>query len=94
MPARLPFLLIISTPDQPWEQSDVPDQEGQSALYFGGMTYMSCSANYCWTPDYCIALLKWDDVSDPAKADGCRLTQANGDFGTGTTASSLARIVA
>ncbi|KAL1649628.1 hypothetical protein SLS61_006284 [Didymella pomorum] len=80
---------IISTPDQPWEQSGVPVQEGQYALYFGGKTYIAYSANYCWTPDYCVALLEWDGVSDPAtaaawkKSDGCRLTQANGNFGTG-----------
>lgn len=82
-------ITIISQPDQPWEQSEVPVQEGAYALYFGGKTYIAYSANYCWTPDYCVALLEWDGVSDPAtaaawkKLDGCRLTQANGNFGTG-----------
>ncbi len=67
----------------------MPVQEGQYGLYFGGKTYIAYSANYCWTPDYCVALLEWDGVSDPAtaaawkKSDGCGLTQANGNFGTG-----------
>ena len=82
-------LAIISQPDQPWEQSGVPVQEGQAALYFGGRTYIAYSANYCWTPDYCVALLEWDGSTDPAKAsawtksDGCVLSSANGNYGTG-----------
>ncbi|KFA76568.1 hypothetical protein S40288_01592 [Stachybotrys chartarum IBT 40288] len=82
-------LSIISQPDQPWEQSEVPVQEGAAALYFGGRTYLAYSANYCWTPDYCVALLEWDGRTDPAspgawtKSDGCVLSSANGNFGTG-----------
>ena len=82
-------LTIISQPDQAWEQSEVPVQEGQVGLYFGGKTYIAYSANYCWTPDYCVALLEWDGTSDPAtpgawtKSDGCLLSSANGNFGTG-----------
>ncbi|KZL63337.1 glycosyl family 43 [Colletotrichum incanum] len=84
-----PNITIISQPDQPWEQSEVPVQEGQYGLYFGGKTYIAYSANYCWTPDYCVALLEWDGVTDPSspsawtKSDGCKLTAANGNFGTG-----------
>ncbi|KAI8652726.1 hypothetical protein NW754_007612 [Fusarium falciforme] len=82
-------LSIISQPDQSWEQSGVPVQEGQNALYFGGKTYIAYSANYCWTPDYCVALLEWDGKTDPAKAaawkksNGCVLKSGNGSYGTG-----------
>ncbi|KAK1985304.1 hypothetical protein LZ30DRAFT_686282 [Colletotrichum cereale] len=40
-----PSIAIISRPDQPWEQSEVPVQEGQYGLYFGGKTYIAYSAN-------------------------------------------------
>ncbi|KAM5344411.1 hypothetical protein ACJ41O_012948 [Fusarium nematophilum] len=80
---------VISKPDQPWEQSGTPVQEGQFALYFGGKTYIAYSANYCWTPNYCVALLEWDGNTDPAKpaawkkSNGCVLSSANGNYGTG-----------
>ena len=82
-------LSIISEPDQAWEQSEVPVQEGPAALYFGGRTYIAYSANYCWTPEYCVALLEWDGSTDPAqraawtKSNGCVLKSANGNYGTG-----------
>ncbi|KAF4458596.1 Alpha-N-arabinofuranosidase 2 [Fusarium albosuccineum] len=82
-------LSIISQPDQSWEKSGTPVQEGQNALYFGGKTYIAYSANYCWTPDYCVALLEWDGKTDPAKAaawkksNGCVLKSGNGSYGTG-----------
>lgn len=82
-------ITTISTPDQTWEQSGTPVNEGPVALYYGGVTYVSYSANYCWTPDYCLGLLTWDGVSDPsaasswAKSDGCVFSSANGNYGTG-----------
>ena len=82
-------LSIVSQPDQRWEQSEVPVQEGHNALYFGGKTYVAYSANFCWTPDYCVALLEWDGRTDPMnraawkKSNGCVLTSANGNYGTG-----------
>lgn len=82
-------LSIISQPDQAWERAGVPVQEGANALYFGGKTYISYSANYCWTPNYCVALLEWDGRTDPAqarawkKSNGCVLSSANGHYGTG-----------
>ena len=36
---------IVSAPDQSWEQSGVPVQEGQNSLYFGGKTYIAYSVN-------------------------------------------------
>lgn len=82
-------LSIVSQPDQPWERSEVPVHEGAFGLYFGNRTYIAYSANYCWTPDYCVALLEWDGVTDPmrpeawTKSDGCVLTNGGGNFGTG-----------
>jgi GH43 family beta-xylosidase len=82
-------LSIISQPDQSWERSGTPVQEGQHALYFGGKTYITYSANYCWTPDYCVATLEWDGKTDPTKvsawkkSNGCHLKSANGNYGTG-----------
>ncbi|KAF5023544.1 hypothetical protein F66182_4411 [Fusarium sp. NRRL 66182] len=82
-------LSIISQPDQSWERSGVPVQEGAHALYFNGKTYLTYSANYCWTPDYCVATLEWDGRTDPARAaawkksNGCKLKSANGNYGTG-----------
>ncbi|RAQ99417.1 glycosyl family 43 [Stemphylium lycopersici] len=82
-------LSIISQPTEEWERSDTPVQEGQHGLYFGGKTYIAYSANFCWTPDYCVALLEWDGASDPTqasswtKSNGCSLTSSNGNFGTG-----------
>lgn len=82
---------IISQPDQAWEKSGTPVQEGPHALYFGGKTYIGYSANYCWTPDYCLALLEWTG-GDPAvasswkKSNGCVLKSANGHYGTGHAA--------
>jgi len=82
-------LSIISQPDQPWERAGTPVQEGANALYFGGKTYIAYSANYCWTPDYCVATLEWNGTGDPAsasswtKSNGCVLSSANGHYGTG-----------
>ncbi|CRK30140.1 hypothetical protein HYQ45_015551 [Verticillium longisporum] len=82
-------LSIISQPDQSWERSEVPVQEGQNVLYFGGKTYIAYSANYCWTPQYCVATLEWDGQTDPMnraawkKSSGCVLSSANGNYGTG-----------
>lgn len=80
---------IISSPDQKWEQSGTPVNEGPVALYYGGKTYIAYSANYCWKPEYCIGLLTWDGKSDPAaasswtKSNDCVFSSANGNFGTG-----------
>lgn len=82
-------LSIISEPSETWERSEVPVQEGAAALYFGGKTYIAYSANYCWTPDYCVATLEWNGSGDPAqaaswkKSNGCLLSSANGNYGTG-----------
>jgi GH43 family beta-xylosidase len=81
-------LSILSQPTEAWERSETPVQEGQAGLYFGGKTYIAYSANYCWTADYCVALLEWNGKDPMAptswtKSRGCSLTSGNGNFGTG-----------
>ncbi|KAJ4362217.1 hypothetical protein N0V95_001461 [Ascochyta clinopodiicola] len=81
-------LSIISQPIETWERSENPVQEGQNALYFGGKIYIAYSASFCWTADYCVALLEYNG-SEPMKdsswikSNGCSLTSGNGNFGTG-----------
>ena len=80
---------VISQPDQAWERSGTPVNEGPIALFLGGKTYITYSANYCWTPDYCLATLEWDEKTDPlspeawTKSDGCLLKSGGGHYGTG-----------
>ena len=42
---------VISSPDETWERSQHPVQEGPVAMYWGGKTYIAYSASYCATPD-------------------------------------------
>ncbi|GAP89480.1 putative glycosyl family 43 [Rosellinia necatrix] len=80
---------IISQPTESWEVEGMPVNEGPFALYFGGKTYISYSASYCWTAGYCLGLLAYDGVSDPTaasawtKSNGCELSSGNGHYGTG-----------
>ncbi|KAI0119079.1 glycoside hydrolase family 43 protein [Daldinia grandis] len=83
---------VISQPTESWERSGTPVNEGPAALYIQatGKTYIVYSANYCWTPDYCLATLEWDGKTDPAsaaawkKSSGCVFKGGvNGHYGTG-----------
>lgn len=80
---------IISSPDQTWEQYQYPVNEGPAALYANGKTMIAYSASYCWSPNYCVGLLTWDGATAPTeasawtKSDGCLLSSANGNYGTG-----------
>lgn len=82
-------IYVISQPDQSWEKNGTPVNEGPAALYFGGKTYISYSASYCWTASYCLGTLTWDGVTAPTsasawkKSSGCVLSSANGNYGTG-----------
>lgn len=82
-------IYVISEPTQSWEKSGTPVNEAPVALYYGGSTYITYSASYCWTADYCLGLLKWDGTTNPTqksawtKRDGCVLSSANGNYGTG-----------
>ncbi|KAK6203911.1 hypothetical protein LQW54_008604 [Pestalotiopsis sp. IQ-011] len=79
----------ISQPTESWETVSYPVNEGPAALYFGGSTYISYSASYCWSASYCLGLLTWDGTSSPTaasawtKSSGCVLSSANGNYGTG-----------
>ncbi|RYP72312.1 hypothetical protein DL771_004286 [Monosporascus sp. 5C6A] len=80
---------VISQPTESWERSGMPVQEGPVALYYGGKTYIVYSANYCWTPDYCLATLEWDGRTNPLRPGAWKkpndrvFSQANGHYGTG-----------
>lgn len=82
-------IYVISQPDQSWEKNGTPVNEGPVALYFGGKTYITYSASYCWTPNYCLGTLEWDGSSTPTSASAwtksskCVLSSANGNYGTG-----------
>lgn len=82
-------LRVISEPDQAWERSGVPVQEGPAALYAGGRTRIVYSASYCWTAQYCLGSLTWDGRTDPTaraawtKSSGCLLASGAGHYGTG-----------
>lgn len=82
-------IYVISQPTEAFELNGYPVNEGPVALYFGGKTYISYSASYCWTANYCIGLLTWDGSTDPSqvsawtKTDECVFSSANGNYGTG-----------
>ncbi|KAH8677957.1 putative glycosyl hydrolase, family 43 [Xylariales sp. PMI_506] len=83
-------IYTISQPTESWEKNGYPVNEAPAALYFGGVTYISYSASYCWSPDYCLGLLAWDGSTDPrsasawTKSSGCEFSSANGNYGTGS----------
>ncbi|KAI8956830.1 glycoside hydrolase family 43 protein [Daldinia sp. FL1419] len=83
---------VISQPTESWERSGTPVNKGPAALYIQetGKTYIVYSANYRWTPDYCLATLEWDGETDPTSASalekpsGCVFKGGvNGYYGTG-----------
>ncbi|OGM47464.1 glycosyl hydrolase [Aspergillus bombycis] len=80
---------VISEPVEDFETHGTPVNEGPAALYLDGKTHIAYSASYCWTSYYCVGLLTWDGATDPtdknawSKHDGCLLSSANGNYGTG-----------
>ncbi|KAE8146055.1 glycosyl hydrolase [Aspergillus avenaceus] len=82
-------IYIISEPTEDFETHGTPVNEGPAALYMNGATYIAYSASYCWTSYYCVGLLTWDGTTKPtsksawSKHDGCLLSSANGNYGTG-----------
>ncbi|OGE52505.1 hypothetical protein PENARI_c010G10126 [Penicillium arizonense] len=82
-------IYVISQPDQSWEKNGTPVNEGPVALYFGGKTYITYSASYCWTANYCLGTLEWDGSTAPTSASAwtksskCVFSSANGNYGTG-----------
>lgn len=82
-------ITLISQPTESWERVSHPVNEGPAALYAGGKTHIGYSASYCWSIDYCVAMLTWDGVTNPTqasawtKSNGCLMKSANGNYGTG-----------
>lgn len=80
-------IYTISQPTETWEKYSTPVNEGPAALYFGGKTYITYSASYCWDANYCIGSLVWDGTSNPTsasawtKSSGCVFSSANGSYG-------------
>ncbi|OJJ29801.1 hypothetical protein ASPWEDRAFT_122386 [Aspergillus wentii DTO 134E9] len=80
---------VISQPTESFETNGTPVNEAPVALYFGGNTYITYSASYCWTPYYCLGLLTWDGTTNPtdasawSKHNGCVFASANGNYGSG-----------
>ncbi|KAJ5503753.1 hypothetical protein N7463_006627 [Penicillium fimorum] len=83
-------IYVISQPTESWETVGTPVNEAPAALYFGGTTYISYSASYCWTASYCLGLLVWDGKTTPTQAsawtkkNGCVFGSANSNYGTGS----------
>ena len=50
-------LVLIATPDQPWERVAMPICEGPQVLKRNGDTFVVYSASGSWTPDYCLGML-------------------------------------
>ncbi|KAF1851269.1 glycoside hydrolase family 43 protein [Cucurbitaria berberidis CBS 394.84] len=87
-PGKIGATKILSQPTQSWEKNEKPVMEGPAAMYHGGKTYLAYSASYCWTPNYSLGLLTWDNNGDPALAkswskSGPLLTSGNGNYGPG-----------
>lgn len=78
---------LLSQPTQGWELVGNPVNEGPSAIYHGGKTFIAYSGSYCWTSSYAIGTLEWNG-GDPMlasswKKSGPHFSSANGEYGTG-----------
>jgi GH43 family beta-xylosidase len=60
--------VLIATPDQPWEQVEMPICEGPQVLTRDGNVFVIYSASGSWSPDYCLGMLshRGGDFLDPA----------------------------
>ncbi|PBP19164.1 hypothetical protein BUE80_DR010020 [Diplocarpon rosae] len=81
---------VISVPDQAWEVSGSPVNEGPHPLYHAGQIWLSYSGSYCGTPDYALGLLKYNGGDPLLKSSwektGPVFSKANGNYGTGHNA--------
>ncbi|KAF4556373.1 Alpha-L-arabinofuranosidase B-like protein 3 [Elsinoe fawcettii] len=77
----------ITRPTNSWEDDgDFPVNEGPAAIYKNGRTWITFSANQCWSPTYQLGLLEWTG-GDPILASSYRksgpvFSSANGNYGT------------
>ncbi|ODN74745.1 hypothetical protein L202_07068 [Cryptococcus amylolentus CBS 6039] len=83
---------VISYPRADWEkQGGASINEGPSALYWGGQTYLTFSASHCKTASYSLGLLHLTG-SDPldfnswTKTEGPVFQSGNGEYGPGHNA--------
>ncbi|KAF1974480.1 arabinofuranosidase [Bimuria novae-zelandiae CBS 107.79] len=79
---------LLSQPTLSWETVDTPVNEGPSAMYHGGKTYITYSASFCWTTSYSLGLLTWNGSGDPSLSSswsksGPVLKSENGNYGPG-----------
>ncbi|KAI9053767.1 hypothetical protein LZ554_002716 [Drepanopeziza brunnea f. sp. 'monogermtubi'] len=78
---------VIAIPEQPWELSGKPVNEGPHPLFHNGEIWLSYSGSFCGTPDYALGLLKFNG-GDPLlrsswEKTGPVFSKANGNYGTG-----------
>lgn len=87
-PSKIGTTKVLSTPTQSWEKNGAPVMEGPAAMYYGGKTYLTYSASYCWTAQYSLGLLTWNGSGDPSLSaswakSGPVFTSANSNYGPG-----------
>ncbi len=86
--------VLISAPDQPWEQVTGPVHinEAPQPLYRNGKIFITYSANGSTTDDYCLGMLTASDNANLldrnswAKSSGPVFTKADTAFGPGSNA--------
>ena len=87
-PGKIGATKVLSTPTESWERNGAPVMEGAAAMYYGGKTYLTYSASYCWTAQYSLGLLTWNGSGDPSLSaswakSGPVFTSANSNYGPG-----------
>ncbi|KAK4497708.1 hypothetical protein PRZ48_010361 [Zasmidium cellare] len=86
-PTELLNRVVISTPTADWEKNGLPVNEGPSAVYYNGRTFLSFSASLCATPQYSLGILAYNGggILNPSSwtKSGPLFTSANGDYSPG-----------
>jgi len=82
---------LLSEPTNNWEVVGGTVNEGPTAMYHGGKTYIAFSASYCWTSSYQLGLLTYKGSGDPLQKSswtkkGPVFSGANGNYGAGHNA--------
>lgn len=86
-PTKLLNRVVLSIPTNGWEQAGMPVNEGPSAVYYNGRTFLSFSASRCSTANYSLGILSYNGGGilnpDNWSKTGPVFTSANGDYGPG-----------
>ncbi|KAF2762899.1 glycoside hydrolase family 43 protein [Pseudovirgaria hyperparasitica] len=86
-PGRLGERRTLSQPSAPWERNGFPVNEGPTAMYKDGRTYIAFSASHCSTANYTIGILEYrgNDPLDMANwvKSGPHFETSNGNNGPG-----------